>query len=96
MPKNLLYLKLLFPTKYKITFITVFSLDFIGLLLGLFIRDFSFFVIVSVILLLEVKIHLTVSRTGLKQLMNQQIERYNKDVIYFDSLSLRKMLLIDH
>ena len=38
---------LFFPTKYKITFITVFSLDFIGLLLGLFIRDFSFFVIVS-------------------------------------------------
>ena len=75
---------LLFPTKYKITFITVFSLDFIGLLLGLFIRDFSFFVIVSVILLLEVKIHLTVSRTVLKQLMNKQIERYNKDVIYFD------------
>ena len=34
---------LFFPTKYKITFITVFSLDFIGLLLGLFIRDFSFF-----------------------------------------------------
>ena len=33
---------------------------------------------------MEVKIHLTVSRTGLKQLMNQQIERYNKDVIYFD------------
>ena len=84
MPKNLLYLKLLFPTKYKITFITVFSLDFIGLLLGLFIRDFSFFIIVCASLLFKVIIHLASSRTVLKQLMNKQIERYNKDVIYFD------------
>lgn len=75
---------LFFPTKYKITFITVFSLDFIGLLLGLFISDFSFFVIVSVSLLFKVIIHLALSRTVLKQLMNQQIERFNKDVIYFD------------
>ena len=75
---------LLFPTKYKITFITVFSLDFIGLLLGLFIRDFSFFIIVCASLLFKVIIHLASSRTVLKQLMNKQIERYNKDVIYFD------------
>ena len=61
MPKNLLYLKLLFPTKYKITFITVFSLDFIGLLLGLFIRDFSFFIIVCASLLFKVIIHLASS-----------------------------------
>ena len=75
---------LFFPTKYKITFITVFSLDFIGLLLGLFIRDFSFFIIVCASLLFKVIIHLASSRTVLKQLMNKQIERYNKDVIYFD------------
>ena len=84
MPKNLLYLKLLFPTKYKITFITVFSFDLIFLLLGLFIRDFCFFITISVILLLQVTVHLASSRTVLKQLMNQQIERFNKDVIYFD------------
>ena len=60
------------------------SLDFIGLLLGLFIRDFCFFITISVILLLQVTIHLASSRTVLKQLMNQQIERFNKDVIYFD------------
>ena len=52
---------LFFPTKYKITFITVFSLDFIGLLLGLFIRDFSFFIIVFASLLFKVIIHLAVS-----------------------------------
>ena len=75
---------LFFPTKYKITFITVFSLDFIGLLLGLFIRDFSFCIIISVILLFEVIFNLAVSRALLKQLMKQQIERFNKDVIYFD------------
>ena len=62
----------------------VFSLDFIGLLLGLFIRDFSFFIIVCASLLFKVIIHLASSRTVLKQLMNKQIERYNKDVIYFD------------
>lgn len=75
---------LFFPTKYKITFITVFSLDFIDLLLGLFIRDFSFCIIISVILLFEVIFNLAVSRALLKQLMKQQIERFNKDVIYFD------------
>ena len=75
---------LFFPTKYKITFITVFSLDFIGLLLGLFMRDFSFCIKISVILLFEVIFNLAVSRALLKQLMKQQIERFNKDVIYFD------------
>ena len=75
---------LFFPTKYKITFITVFSLDFIGLLLGLFIRDFSFCIIISVILLFEVIFNLAVSRALLKRLMKQQIERFNKDVVYFD------------
>ena len=50
----------------------------------LFIRDFCFFITISVILLLQVTIHLASSRTVLKQLMNQQIERFNKDVIYFD------------
>lgn len=45
---------------------------------------FLFFVIVSVSLLFKVIIHLALSRTVLKQLMNQQIERFNKDVIYFD------------
>ena len=66
---------LFFPTKYKIIFITVFSLDFIGLLLGLFIRDFSFFVIVSVILLLEVKIHLTVSIKNWIKTINEPANR---------------------
>ena len=38
----------------------------------------------SAILLFEVIFNLAVSRTLLKQLMKQQIERFNKDVIYFD------------
>ena len=75
---------LFFPTKYKILFIAVSCFDLIFLLLGLFIRDFCFFITISVILLLQVTIHLASSRTVLKQLMNQQIERFNKDVIYFD------------
>lgn len=47
-------------------------------------RDFSFCIIISVILLFEVIFNLALSRTVLKQLMKQQIERFNKDVIYFD------------
>ena len=75
---------LFFPTKYKLLFIAASCFDLIFLLLGLFIRDFCFFITISVILLLQVTFHLASSRTVLKQLMNQQIERFNKDVIYFD------------
>ena len=47
-------------------------------------RDFSFCITLAILLLFLVIFHLAVSRALLKQLMNQQIERFNKDVIYFD------------
>lgn len=75
---------LFFPTKSKILFVAAFCFGSILLLKGLFMRDFSFCIIISVILLFEVIFNLAVSRALLKQLMKQQIERFNKDVIYFD------------
>ena len=75
---------LFFPTKYKILFVATSSFDLIFLLIGLFMRDFSFYITLAILLLFLVIFHLAVSRALLKQLMNQQIERYNKDVIYFD------------
>ena len=75
---------LLYPTKSKILFVAAFCLGSIFLLNGLLMRDFSFCIIISVILLFEVIFNLAVSRALLKQLMKQQIERFNKDVIYFD------------
>ena len=47
-------------------------------------RDFSFCIKISVILLFEVIFNLAASRALLKRLMKQQIERFNKDVVYFD------------
>ena len=47
-------------------------------------RDFSFCITLAILLLFLVIFHLAVARALLKQLMNQQIERFNKDVIYFD------------
>ena len=75
---------LFFPTKYKILFVATSSFDLIFLLIGLFMRDFSFCITLAILLLFLVIFHLAVSRALLKQLMNQQIERFNKDVIYFD------------
>ena len=75
---------LFFSTKSKILFVATFCFGSIFLLRGLFMRDFSFCIIISVILLFEVIFNLAVSRALLKQLMKQQIERFNKDVIYFD------------
>lgn len=75
---------LFFPTKSKILFVATSSFDLIFLLIGLFMRDFSFCITLAIILLFLVIFHLALSRTVLKQLMKQQIERFNKDVIYFD------------
>ena len=75
---------LFFPTKYKILFVATSSFGLIFLLISLFMRYFSYCITLAIILLFLFIFHLAVSRTGLKQLMNQQIERYNKDVIYFD------------
>ena len=75
---------LFFPTKYKILFVATSSFDLIFLLISLFMRYFSYCITLAIILLFLVIFHLASSRTVLKQLMNQQIERYNKDVIYFD------------
>ena len=75
---------LFYPTKSKILFVAAFCLGLIFLLIGLFMRDFSFCIKISVILLFEVIFNLAVSRALLKQLMKQQIERFNKDVVYFD------------
>lgn len=75
---------LFFSTKSKILFVASFCFGSILLLKSLFMRDFSFCIIISVILLFEVIFNLAVSRALLKQLMKQQIERFNKDVIYFD------------
>lgn len=75
---------LFFSTKSKILFVASFCFGSVLLLKGLFVRDFSFCIIISVILLFEVIFNLAVSRALLKQLMKQQIERFNKDVIYFD------------
>ena len=75
---------LFFPTKYKILFVATSSFDLIFLLIGLFMRDFSFCITLAILLLFLVIFHLAVSRALLKQLMNQQIERFNKNVIYFD------------
>ena len=70
------------PTKSKILFVAAFCFGSILLLKGLFMRDFSFCIIISVILLFEVIFNLAVSRALLKQLMKQQIEQFNKDVVY--------------
>ena len=75
---------LFYPTKSKILFVAAFCFGSILLLKGLFMRDFSFCIIISAILLFEVIFNLAVSRALLKQLMKQQIERFNKDVVYFD------------
>lgn len=75
---------LFFPTKYKILFVATSSFDLIFLLIGLFMRDFSFCITLAILLLFLVIFHLAVSRALLKRLMKQQIERFNKDVIYFD------------
>lgn len=75
---------LFFPTISKILFVAVSIFGLIFLLIGLFMRDFSFCIKISAILLFEVIFNLAVSRALLKQLMKQQIERFNKDVIYFD------------
>ena len=75
---------LFYPTKSKILFVAAFCFGLIFLLIGLFMRDFSFCIKISVILLFEVIFNLAVSRALLKQLMKQQIERFNKDVVYFD------------
>ena len=75
---------LFFPTKYKILFVATSSFDLIFLLIGLFMRDFSFCITLAILLLFLVIFQLAVSRALLKRLMKQQIERFNKDVIYFD------------
>ena len=72
------------PTKYKILFVATSSFGLIFLLISLFMRYFSYCTTLAIILLLLLIFHLALSRTVLKQLMNQQIERFNKDVIYFD------------
>ncbi len=72
---------LFFPTKYKILFVATSSFDLIFLLIGLFMRDFSFCITLAIFLVI---FHLAVSRALLKRLTKQQIERFNKDVIYFD------------
>ena len=64
---------LFFPTKYKILFVATSSFGLIFLLISL-----------AIILLFLVIFHLALSRTVLKKLLNQQIEQFNKDVIYFD------------
>lgn len=76
---------LFYPTKSKILFVAAFCFGSILLLLiGLFMRDFSFCIKISVILLFEVIFNLAASRALLKRLMKQQIERFDKDVVYFD------------
>ena len=75
---------LFFPTKYKISFVATSSFGLIFLLIGLFMRDFSFCITLAILLLFLVIFQLAVSRALLKRLMKQQIERFNKDVIYFD------------
>lgn len=75
---------LFFPTKYKILFVATSSFDLIFLLIGLFMRDFSFCITLAILLLFLVIFHLAASRALLKRLMKQQIERFNKDVVYFD------------
>ena len=75
---------LFFPTKYKILFVATSCFDLIFLLIGLFMRDFSFCITLAILLLFLVIFQLAVSRALLKRLMKQQIERFNKDVIYFD------------
>ena len=75
---------LFFPTKYKILFVATSSFDLIFLLISLFMRFFSYCITLAIILLFLVIFHLALSRTVLKKLMNQQIEQFNKDVIYFD------------
>ena len=75
---------LFFPTKYKILFVATSSFGLIFLLISLLMRYFSYCITLAIILLFLFIFHLAVSRTVLKQLMNQQIERFNKDVIYFD------------
>jgi len=71
---------LFFPTKYKILFVATSSFDLIFLLIGLFMRDFSFCITLAILLLFLVIFHLAVSRALLKQLMNQQIERLQKSI----------------
>lgn len=75
---------LFFPTKYKILFVATSSFGLIFLLISLFMRFFSYCITLAIILLFLVIFHLALSRTVLKKLMNQQIEQFNKDVIYFD------------
>ena len=75
---------LFYPTKSKILFVAAFCFGSILLLIGLFMRDFSFCITLAILLLFLVIFHLAVSRALLKRLMKQQIERFNKDVIYFD------------
>lgn len=75
---------LFYPTKSKILFVAAFCFGSILLLIGLFMRDFSFCIKISVILLFEVIFNLAASRALLKRLMKQQIERFDKDVVYFD------------
>lgn len=75
---------LFFPTKYKILFVATSSFGLIFLLISLFMRFFSYCITLAIILLFLVIFHLALSRTVLKKLMNQQIERFNKDVVYFD------------
>ena len=75
---------LFFSTKSKILFVAAFCFGSILLLIGLFMRDFSFCIKISVILLFEVIFNLAASRALLKRLIKQQIERFDKDVVYFD------------
>ena len=75
---------LFFPTKYKILFVATSSFDLIFLLIGLFMRDFSFCITLAILLLFLVIFQLAASRALLKRLMKQQIERFDKDVVYFD------------
>ena len=75
---------LFFPTKYKILFVATSSFGLIFLLISLFMRYFSYCITLAIILLFLVIFHLALSRTVLKKLLNQQIEQFNKDVIYFD------------
>ena len=74
---------LFYPTKSKILFVAAFCFGSILLLIGLFMRYFSFCIKISVILLFEVIFNLAASRALLKRLMKQRIERFDKDVVYF-------------
>lgn len=47
-------------------------------------RDFSFCITLAILLLFLVIFQLAASRALLKRLMKQQIERFDKDVVYFD------------